>query len=182
MTAMDVEHVITDAGELIDYLLDDQPDYSCDELMTLLGRVGRNAGPAVVVSLYYEGLLDRHHAVVVVPDVWSGVEFPLVALERSDWRALFAFAGYTHNGRRRGRPRLPRTLYRGADEAHRDGWSWTDDRAQADWFTDRSIHREPGRVWRATVEPWRLLARITEGRGESEYVVDTDGLTITPAV
>jgi hypothetical protein len=36
-----------------------------------------------------------------------------------------------------------------------------------------------GRVWTATVEPGRLLARITEHRpGESEYVVDTDGLEI----
>jgi hypothetical protein len=32
-------------------------------------------------------------------------------------------------------------------------------------------------VWRATVEPWRLLARNTD-HDEDEYVVDTAGLLI----
>jgi hypothetical protein len=38
-----------------------------------------------------------------------------------------------------------------------------------------------GKVWCATVEPWRLLARYTE-RNEREYVVDTDGLPVVEDV
>ena len=34
-----------------------------------------------------------------------------------------------------------------------------------------------GKVWRATVDPWRLLAGITYP-DEREYVVDTDQLDI----
>jgi hypothetical protein len=117
----------------------------------------------------------------MVPAVWSGAEHPLGYLDREAWSDLFWLAGYTYNGRRRARPRLPRRLYRGADEAHRDGWSWTDDRAVAKWFADRSMHHTPGRVWTAVVEPARLLARITTERpGEAEWVVDTDGLAIDP--
>jgi hypothetical protein len=117
----------------------------------------------------------------MVPAVWSGAEHPLGYLDREAWSDLFWLAGYTYNGRRRARPRLPRRLYRGADEAHRDGWSWTDDRAVAKWFADRPMHHTPGRVWTAVVEPARLLARITTERpGEAEWVVDTDGLAIDP--
>jgi hypothetical protein len=173
--------LILDAEELVEYLLTEAPDYDLDDLQMMLIRVGRNYGPYVVNELYCNGDLHPRQAQVVVPDVWSMVEHPLHALDRDEWRQLFNLAGYTHNGKRRAKPRKPRLLYRGADEEHRDGWSWTDDRDKAQWFADRIIHAEPGQVWQATVEPARLLARITDGREESEYVVDTSGLAISPA-
>ena len=37
-----------------------------------------------------------------------------------------------------------------------------DDDQTAEWFARRHHQRGAGRVWTATVEPWRLLARITE--------------------
>lgn len=174
--------VILDPHELVEYLISNPPEYSCDDLLTMLLRVGRAWGPFVVANVHWHGELHPRHAPVVVPDVWNGVEHPLKAAEPEVWRDLFDFAGYTHNGRRRAKPRKPRTLYRGADEAHRDGWSWTDDRHMAQWFADRTIHSTPGQVWQATVEPPRLLARITSSRpGENEWVVDTEDLVITPA-
>lgn len=174
--------ILLDPDDLLDYLLGDPDPYDHEELLTALGRVGRDHGPYVVAVLHTWGELLPRHAGVVVPDVWSGVEHPLAALDRGAWRKLFDYAGYTFNGRRRARPRLSRVLFRGADEAHRDGWSWTDDRDLAQWFADRDMHKAPGRVWQATVDPSRLLARITSVReGESEYVVDTDGLAITSA-
>ena len=93
-------------------------------------------------------------------------EHPLASLYRAVWRDLFERAGYTHNARRRARPRLPRQLYRGADARPRDGWSWTDDRRAAEWFARRSMHSRPGVVWTAMVEPVRLLARLTNIRDE----------------
>jgi len=174
--------VILDPQELVDYLVRDPPDYGSEELFTMLVGVGRDHGPYVMAAVHSHGALDQRHAGVVVPLVWSMVEHPLLALETDTWRELFSFAGYTFNGRRRVKPRTPRLLYRGADEAHRAGWSWTEDRQQAQWFADRTIHPTPGRVWQAVVEPARLLARITSTRqGEREWVVDTEGLDISLA-
>jgi hypothetical protein len=172
--------VILDPRELVEYLTSNPPDYSCDDLLTMLLRVGRNHGPFVVAQMHWHGALFRKDAQAVVPDVWSGVEHPLQAADTDVWRDLFDFAGYTYNGRRRAKPRISRVLYRGADQAHRDGWSWTDDRKMAQWFADRTIHHTPGQVWQATVEPARLMARITSSRaGENEWVVDTEDLVIT---
>lgn len=154
-----------------------------EQVEDALSWAGRNRGPAIVWELHDAGLLHPRDAQRLVPQVWQMVEFPMVALDRDDWADLFAFCGgYLHNGVRRGRPRLARTLYRGAHPEHRDGWSWTDDRALAQWFADDRLRRPGGQLWTATVEPARLLARITNVRdGESEYVVNTDGLDITPA-
>lgn len=176
MTAtLDALPFTTDPDELVQRLASSDP--TLDDVETALSRAGRDHGPYLLWRLHEFGLLYPSDAASLVPDVWSAVEHPLDALTRDEWAELFHVAGYTYNGQRRARPRLPRVLYRGADAAHRDGWSWTDDRRLAHWFADR---RPGGRVWTATVEPGRLLARITTVRaGESEYVVTTDGLTIT---
>lgn len=166
-----------DPDELIWHLMEYDGNYALEGLQRALTRVGRDHGPRVLATMEDTVGLPPRWASVLVPSVWSGVEHPLEALNRDTWRRLFDLAGYTHDGKRWGRPRKTRPLYRGADEAHRDGWSWSDDRAVAEWFA----HRKPGgRVWVAQVEPSRLLARITTERpGESEYVVDPDGLIIT---
>jgi hypothetical protein len=97
--------LILDAEELVEYLLTEAPDYDLDDLQMMLIRVGRNYGPYVVNELYCNGDLHPRHAQVVVPDVWSMVEHPLHALDRDEWRQLFNLAGYTHNGKRRAKPR-----------------------------------------------------------------------------
>jgi hypothetical protein len=72
--------VITDADEMLEFLIysEDAPwQPTVDYLFTALSRVGRNAGPAIIDSLYCEGLVTRRAASVLVPDVWSMVEHPL---------------------------------------------------------------------------------------------------------
>lgn len=177
----DVMPVMFDLDEVVEWICDHTP--TLDDVETAFARVGRNAGPALLADLHYEGGLAPAWYAPLVPSVWNRAEWPQDHLPRDMWRELFAAAGYTVDGNRRGRPTAARTLYRGADEAHRDGWSWTDSKRQAQWFADRPIHNPPGQVWTAVVEPDRLLAHLTgKGgrRGESEWIVDTDGLRITP--
>ena len=139
---------------------------TADEVETAGGRVGRNAYPALVAALDAEGLLRDEVASVVVPSSWCDVEFPMRALDRDTWHHLFTRAGYTVNGVPQERPDRPLTLWRGAVDAYADGWSWTDDRQVARWFAERRHQASLGgaKVWRATVEPSRLLARISDGR------------------
>ncbi len=107
------------------------------------------------------------------------MEFPNRAVDEDIWRALFDLAGYVVNGQPSEQPAEPIELWRGALPEHRNGWSWTDDRDLARWFADRPHNRGAGKVWAASVEPVRLLARITDHReGESEYVVDARGLAV----
>lgn len=144
-----------------------------------LGRVGRQHGPELVAELYDGGLLTSEIAAFAVPDAWCGAEFPQWHLSREFWRLLFELAGYTDDQRPADRPTETLRLYRGSTAAGRDGWSWTDSLAVATAYAEgRYRGRQPGSVWTAMVQPSALLARITE-RNEHEYVVDTDGLTIT---
>jgi hypothetical protein len=41
-------------------------------------------------------------------------------------------------------------------------------------------YQQPGQVWSARVDPWRLYCH-DNGRDESEYVINTIGLTIYTA-
>lgn len=152
---------------------------SAADLDVTLGRLGRNDGPALLFDLLCEGLLTAEAASAHVASVWSSAEFPDRNIPHETWRELFALAGYTVDGKPADRPTEALRLYRGAADICRDNWSWTDDLAVAQKFADGLAHRTPGKVWTAVVPPERLLARIHEfGRHESEYVVDTDGLTI----
>ncbi len=166
--------------EMVDHFLDTGEPTATD-LDQALSRVGRDHGPSLLVALVDEGLLTVEAAAKAVPSAWCGVEFPNRALDNTDWRHLFHLAGYTVDGVPSERPASPLRLFRGAVPDHRGGWSWTEDRELAEWFADRPHNCGQGQVWTAVVEPWRLLARITEERpGESEYVVDTQGLVILP--
>lgn len=140
---------------------------------SMLSYVGRNHGPELIFGMFERGMLTLEIARKVVSHAWSMAEFPLRALGEDDWLSLFEFTGYTADGSATARPRGALTLYRGAHDGGRYGWSWTDDPAVARWFADRPIYPTPGKVWVARVEPWALLARITNVRdGESEYVLD----------
>lgn len=174
--------VITDSAELVHWMAENEPDdgWQVDDLETACSRVGRNAGPALLIDLHREGVLTRALYVAMVGHVWSMAEWPLRQLEGHEWLELFHVAGYTRAmedgpGRRWPRPRKPRTLYRGADEANRLGWSWTDNLETARWFANREVWKSPGQVWTLTVDPRWLLARI-DTRKESEYVIDGGGL------
>ena len=159
--------------ELLSHFLDEGDQPSAEDIETAGGRIGRNAYPMLVMLLASYGLLTPEVARVVVPSAWSDVEFPSRALTRDCWRALFLSAGYTVNGVPAERPTESLRLWRGSLPGHRYGWSWTDDRALAQWFANRPHNTGRGLVHVADVEPARLLARITHVReGEREYVVD----------
>ncbi|HSP10031.1 MAG TPA: hypothetical protein VLU92_10600 [Candidatus Dormibacteraeota bacterium] len=108
--------------------------------------------------------------------VWSDAEVPLRSLTAPEWLEMFAAAGYTDCGKPSPRPAEPLRLWRGAPYKYHRRWSWTADFDRAQRFADRSR----GRVWSAVVPPFALLGADAghEGRNESEYVVNTTGLTI----
>jgi hypothetical protein len=103
-----------------------------------------------------------------------------ICLERGAWRALFDAAGYRVDDVPAERPAGPLTLWRGSSPALKRNWSWADNQRWAEWYAGGSAVQETsGLVWRAEVEPWRLLAKVTYCEaGFAEYVVDTDGLEI----
>jgi hypothetical protein len=177
--------------EWVSYFCEHYP--TVETLSTAMGRVGRNNCPALVMTTHVEVNLRPALAAWAVQEAWSGAEHPMMYLDKDEWLELFDLAGYTVNGKPSPRPTEAMTVYRGSDAEHCLGWSWTEDVALAQWFADRVIHTRPGIVWRARVEPVRLLARITESRlradppgftetrGESEWVVDTGGLDVQAA-
>jgi hypothetical protein len=186
MTALRNARIILDADELLYAVAIGEVEITtADDVITAMSRVGRNPAPRVLLELFDLGEVDYAWMPQLVPDAWSGAEWPLQMLPRADWHRLWdACGGFVVDGVRapRRRPRKPRRLYRGADADHRDGWSWTPDPAVAGWFADREIHRRRGRVWTALVPPAAMLAVITDQRpGEPEVVVDTAGLEIVPA-
>lgn len=170
--------------ELLDYFRDYHWGVlSVDDIETAMSRVGRNSSPALVADLHNEIGLEPEVAAAVVPGAWCAAEFPLRQLDTETWLYLFEVAGYTDDGKPAQRPQQVPTLYRGAHPSHRAGWSWTEDRELAQWFADRPFTRGEGVVYAAAnVAPSRLLARITQQRrGESEFVVNTRGLTVGEA-
>lgn len=169
--------MITDPDEMLEWLLGREAPLNDDLLGTALSRVGRNNGPWLLGSLWADGWLTEGLAAGVVGPAWSAAEFPDRLLDHDEWRSLFALGGYTVDGQRADRPLEPITLWRGSVEERRADWSWTDSREVAERYASGRYGRPVGVVWRAVVEPHRLLARNTD-RQESEYVVDTEGLVI----
>lgn len=181
-----------DVDSLVEWFAHRDTDPTIEEVEAAAARLDRNAYPALVAGLYYElWMLTPTVAAHVVSQAWLMCEFPSRQVDRGDWRELFDYAGFTVDGVRapRRRPRKPRRLYRGAAPEHMDGWSWTEDRAQAQWFTDRFNFDGRRRLYMVDASPSSVLAIITgQGRfgrggldgeqGESEWIVDTDGLHI----
>jgi hypothetical protein len=144
-------------------------------------RAGRNHGPALLCEAEIAGKITDDTIAGHVGAIWSGVEFPELALDWDDWARLFDIAGYRVDGITSRRPGVSIRLFRAAVPAYALGHSWTEDFDVAHGFLSVG-----GRdtfdavIWAADVEPWRLLARITQDRpGESQYVVDTEGLEVS---
>lgn len=161
--------------------LDLHHQVSRDELASVLLGVGRAHAPGLMWDLHALGVLSKD-SYLETAGVWSMVEYPIRALDGDGWQELFDEAGYTVDGEPAERPTKPVRLYRGAVDESACGWSWTDDLGVARKFASGELWHSggrAGRVWVATVEPWRLLARISD-RQESEYVVDPYGLAVDP--
>ena len=100
------------------------------------------------VDLHLVQLISSHELApdvftTVLRDVWR-CRPEVTSLSRETWLDLFRVAGFTRDGVRARRPRLPRRLYRGATEDNKDGMSWTLNPAIAHDF---AWHRQgPGRA------------------------------------
>jgi hypothetical protein len=159
-------------------------DITTDDFDRAIALAGRISAPLMVWECHQHGsFTDDRVLAMCVTTAWSSAEYPEQSLGRDLWRELFHATGYTVDGVPAERPAEPTRLYRGTTQEGRYGWAWTSDRAVAERFACGVIRGQtPGRVWTALVEPQRLLAFIHEAqRNESEYVVETDGLTITVA-
>jgi hypothetical protein len=176
--------LIFDPDEMLQWLLEQSEyrDFTADVIETAIERLGRNAGPGVLISLVCESALTETAATALTAQVWSSAEFPEEQLGRPDWLHLFAMAGYTIDGDDRAvpaqRPAQPTALYRGAPASHRGRMAWTSSLERAWWFARRWPHLGPASVWTAQVEPWRLLAACN-GRNEGEFVINPEDLAIT---
>jgi hypothetical protein len=168
--------VISDADQLLGAVADGAVTFnpsSANDVERLLCWVGRNTAPWLLYRL--RDRVDPELLPVLVPSAWQMAEWPTRVLRSDRWRHLWQLSGYVHNGRWVDRPTMPVRLYRGTDARHRYGWSWTAERATAEWFAARKLWvllgHQPGAVWTALVPPMAMLATITDGR-EPEIVVD----------
>lgn len=135
----------------------------------------------------YRTVLARCHTAEETRDLvafaWTKPEWPDSNYGAEVWRTLFGITGYLHDdAHTEPRPLTVPTLYRGAIHSRRKGLAWTSDRDRALWFVNRF---EPGGPYRRMhlwvlrdVPADRVLARF-DCRGESEWVLDTRGLTPT---
>lgn len=157
--------------------------WSAEDLETACSRLPSESGPEFLWVV--QDAITRDALAGVLGSAWSMAEQPTECLPSALWAELFEDAGYTVTpaerlGGRASRPKTPMTLYRGATDEARAGWSWTDDVETARRFAHGELAgRSPGRVWQATVPPDRLLAEI-HARGEREFVIDPRDLEIVP--
>lgn len=155
------------------------PKPSPTDLIALYERERRDpTPPAAVRDLFADpwGLRIDYLAVILMASWARGAGpngWPLIALPRAEWVAMFESVGYLHNGFRAEahRPREPITLYRGATPAYRDGLSWTTREADARFYAGR---HPDGRMYTLDADPAWLLARITGNvfAPGGEYVVN----------
>lgn len=170
------ERVMLTSEEWLEHFLDH--DLDRDSLMTALVRVGRVPAVGLLADLAAEGMLTAELAAEFVGPAWSMSEYPDTHLDHDTWRGLFSLSGYTVDGVPAERPTEPLVLWRGSVPERKSDWSWTDNREVAARYAGGDhYHRPKGIVWRAVVDPHRLLCCNLE-REEREYVVDTEGLTI----
>lgn len=138
-------------------------------------RQGRNAMPRLV----YE---HRHHIAPsdyweLVRSAWTGAEWPLHKLTPTEWRRLFRFRTgrrfMMDDGERAHLRSLPAEIrvYRGEQGNVKHRWSWTLDRARAEWFGTRFPHLGSGRLLMGTVLKRQVVAYLNSGRGEQEILV-----------
>ena len=118
----------------------------------------------------------------LVIKAWVHPEFPEVNLTREDWLMAFSRVGYVNDSEEGelAPPEESIQLWRGAIAERKHGMAWTSDKQRALWFAKRfnGTSETNAELWTAEVAAERVLARFM-GRGESEYVVNSKGLTVT---
>jgi hypothetical protein len=119
---------------------------------------------------------------------WEGNDRPYNCLGVRGWVRLYKAAGFIHTkaeGDNQGevddgvtKPTQPLVVYRGTTPAYWRRMSWTTDQQQALWFAEwiKEVWKRPDSfVISTTVPPKHILAMLN-GRGESEVVVNPNGL------
>ena len=174
-----------DPDEAIEWLVDEWDGSDAEQLLTMLGRVGRIAAVHVLDAVHETGpVIDADVLAGAVASVWSGADFPEDQLGRERWLGMFRDAGgpglYIREGTRAERPYGPIRLYRGAPRHRRLRMAWTDEVATARRFASGDLRMtQRGEVWQAVVAPERVLAYISEdGRHESEWIIDPYELAV----
>lgn len=155
------------------------------------GRAGRNDMPYILFNAVAERrLTDLAEVAKGVEESWTLAENPLEmcgsdpddrAAAKRLWRDMFGNLAqfgveYLHETEVRPIAELPRTitLYRGATDAGKLGWSWTVSFERAHWFATRvSAFRGEGtpRVWRVNCPREFVFAKFHESRHEDEHVI-----------
>ncbi|TYQ11605.1 UNVERIFIED_ORG: hypothetical protein L601_001500000190 [Gordonia westfalica J30] len=154
-------------------------DETRKKMESAMTRAGRIAGFDLLIDAYLDGSITEETFAQLLGPAWSDAEYPEGSFDRETWTRVFRRHGYRVNGVPAARPTTSVRLYRGATADGRAGMSWTDHLSTARSFAYGQLRGRPvGTVWTALVDPDRLLSRVTE-RSESEFIVDTDGLTIT---
>jgi hypothetical protein len=141
------------------------------ELLAL--RFGRNAWPEVLFEFWLRGMLCPDDLRALLPEAWSGPEWPQGRLGIALWVDLFRTAGFVSDSAR-APSSSPLLIHRGTTWGRRRGMAWTTDRERAEWFATR-LHRPGGLVFTVTVDSDAVLAMI-DGRNEHEVVVDPSRL------
>lgn len=162
---------------ILDYVQLAGRDVNWTEVMSM-HSLGRNDFPTLLTYVFdYLEPTTRGEALEAA---WVSSEYPTFQLSKEEWVTMFDAFGYTVDGTSRERPTESLTLYRGATTEYKQGMSWTDKQEIASKFASGDLlGRGAGVVFTAKVEPERLYAYFHEGRRESEFVIETDGLEIT---
>lgn len=154
----------------------------------LSARAGRNDLPAILVEAYITAQLTEPEDIgYAVCHAFAAAEWPGRIAPNEVWADLFT-AGvhdtateYLKDGEIRPRDELPDelTLYRGAQENHKAGMSWTTDREQALWFRNRFTSLFPANLYMVTWPSECVLATL-DRRNEHEVIVDPYYLGVFP--
>jgi hypothetical protein len=153
---------------------------TCEDCADAMSIGGRDSAPDILWELL-KGELPRNPQALrrLIPEAWSGAEFPCRCLRINDWIWLFSYVGFISDDGTP-KPTKPLTVYRGCGPRHIRGMSWTLDIGMACWFSQRSVYRKPGFVYRATIPQLGVLAILSQqrtglpeqkGEAETEVVV-----------
>lgn len=186
-TELSASQLPPNADFIEQWIRNNRSGLSCDDMFTAFSRAGRNHSPRLLYFAWLGKRISVESLRRLLPEAWTDPEFPERALTKASWREMFETVGYAVDGEAQPRPAAPLTLWRGAVPNRRRGWAWTDEYDLAQRFAlgleaGGLVGRIAGQVYTSEVPPEALLCRIIDQRpGESEYVIDTHGLTIVPA-
>lgn len=147
------------------------------------GQPDRRDMPWIASSVITFDIVHPDAAAKLIGDAWTTCENPSQALTLPEWRELFAAVEFIDTSTAPW-PSGEFIVYRGAIEECRDGLSWTPSLERATWYAHRfgsDCSGKTGRVWQTHIYRDDVLARFDgASEGSDEYVVDTEGLDITP--